>query len=143
MNKTFARWLEERTYILLLGTLIFTLVGIASPQTTWAEGTHDGKFSLIANARSAIYLNLTTVEQTVLISVCVTTAPSGNLAVAVEDRLGDGTTPSLLANVKFGQCPSIAYLLPATHMISFRAPSSAAAAGTYTVSVQLNPPPVP
>ena len=143
MAKTFARWLEEKNYILLLGFLIFTLAYVASPQTARAEGTHDGKFSLTANTRSAIYLNRSTVEQTVLVSVCVTTAPSGNLAVAVEDRLSDGTTPSLLANVKFGQCASIAYLLPDTHMISVRAPSSAAAAGTYTVSVQLNPPPPP
>jgi hypothetical protein len=143
MTKTFARWLEERTYILLLGTLIFSLVSIARPQAARAEGTHDGKFSAAANKTSTIYWNLSTVEQTVLASVCVTTAPSGTLSVAVEDRLSDGTTPSLLANVKFGQCTSIAYLLPATHIITVRSPGSAASAGTYTVSVQLNPPPPP
>jgi len=143
MTKILARRQREKNYLLLLGFLIFTLVSNASPQAARAEGTHDGKFSAASNNRTTIYLNLSTVEQTVLASVCVTTAPSGNLAVAVEDRLSDGTTPSLLANVKFGQCTSIAYLLPATHIITVRSPSAAASAGTYTVSVQLNPPPEP
>jgi hypothetical protein len=142
MTKIFVPRQREKAYLLLLGALLFTLVSIASPQAARAEGTHDGKFSAAANNKTTIYWNLSTVEQTVLASVCVTTAPSGNLVVAVEDRLGDGTTPSLLANVKFGQCTSIAYLLPATHIITVRAPNTAAA-GTYTVSVQLNPPPGP
>jgi hypothetical protein len=143
MNKTFARRLEEKKSLLLLGFLILTLVCIASPQPARAEGTQDGKFSMLANKTTTIYYNLSTVEQTILVSICVTTAPSGNLAVAVEDRLSDGTTPSLLANVKLGQCTSIAYLLPATHIITVRSPGSVASAGTYIVSVQLNPPPGP
>jgi hypothetical protein len=143
MTKILVRRQREKTYLLLLGFFIFTLVIIASPQAARAEGTHDGKFSVLANKTTTIYWNLSTVEQTVLASVCVTTAPSGNLAVVVEDRLSDGTTPSLLANVKFGQCTSIAYLLPDTHIITVRSPGSAASAGTYTVSVQLNPPPGP
>jgi hypothetical protein len=143
MTKIFARWLEEKNYLLLLGTLVFTLAYAASPQAARAEGTQTGTFSAAANKTTTIYSNQSTVDQTVLVSICVTTAPSGNLAVAVEDRLSDGTSPvsPALASVKFGQCTSIAYLLPDTHIITVRSPSSAASAGTYTVSVQLNPPP--
>ena len=137
MTKIFVRRQRVKTSLLLLGTLIFTLVSIASPQAARAEGTHDGKFSALANKTTTIYLNQSTVDQTVLVSICVTTAPSGTLAVAVEDRLSNGTGPILLANVKFGQCTSIAYLLPSTDIITVRSPSSAASAGTYTVSVQL------
>jgi hypothetical protein len=143
MNKTFARRLEEKNSLLLLGFLVLTLVCIASPQAARAEGTHDGKFSVAANKTTTIYSNLNTVAQPVLVSICVTTAPSGTLAVAVEDRLSNGTTPLLLANVKFGQCTSMAYLLPATDIITVRSPGAAASAGTYTVSVQLNPAPGP
>ncbi len=143
MTKIFVRRQREKTYLLLLGFLIFTLVSIASPQAARAEGTHDGKFSAPANNRTTIYSNQSTVEQTVLVSICVTTSPSGNLAVAVDDRLSNGTVVILLANVKFGQCTSIAYLLPATDIITVRSPSSAASAGTYTVSVNLIPPPPP
>ena len=139
MTKILVRWQREKTSLLLLGTLIFTLVSIASPLAAWATGTHDGKFSAAANKTSTIYSNLSTVDQTVLVSICVTTSPSGNLAVTVSD----GTTLFLLANVKFGQCTSIAYLLLADHIITVRSPNTASA-GTYTVSVQVvNPPPVP
>jgi hypothetical protein len=136
MTKIFARWLEEKNYLLLLGTLVFTLAYAASPQAARAEGTQTGTFSAAANKTTTIYSNQSTVDQTVLVSICVTTAPSGNLAVTVND----GTTLLLLASVKFGQCTSIAYLLPDTDIITVRSPSSAASAGTYTVSVQLNPP---
>ena len=140
MTKTFARWLEEKIYILLLGFLIFTVVYSASPQTARAEGTHDGKFSAAAGSRVTIYSNLTVVDQTVLATVCVTTAPSGTLAVTIEERLTDGNPVSTVTTLKFGQCTSVALILEIGHVIAIKAPNPTAAAGTYTVSVQLNPP---
>ena len=137
MTKIISRRLKESSYILLLGFLIFTLAYVASPQAARAEGTHDGKFSAAAASRVTIYSNLTLVDQTVLATVCVTTAPSGTLAVTIEERLTDGTAVSTVTTLKFGQCTSIALVLEFGHVIAIKAPSSAAAAGTYTVSVTL------
>ena len=137
MAKILPRRLKESSYILLLGFLIFTLAYSTSPQTARAEGTHDGKFSAAAGSRVTVYSNLTLVDQTVLATVCVTTASSGTLTVTIEERLTDGTAVSTITTLKFGQCTSIALILEVGHVIAIKAPSSTAAAGTYTVSVTL------
>jgi uridine phosphorylase len=135
MTKIFVRRLEEKTYILLLGTLVFTLAYAASPLAAWATGTHDGKFSAASNNRTTIYNNTTASTQTVLVTVCVTT--TGSQTAVIEDRLSDGSTTDTLVSVRFGTCRSLTLDLPADHVIVVRAPTSVSAAGTYTVSVKL------
>ncbi len=135
MTKIFVRRLEEKTYILLLGTLIFTLVSIASPQAARAEGTHDGKFSASANGKSTIYNNTTASAQTVLVTVCVTS--TGTQSATIDHRDVDGNLIDALVSLKFGQCRSLTVDLPVDHSIAVRAPTSVPAAGTYAVSVRL------
>lgn len=119
----------------LLIILAATTLLVANPHAARAEGTQDGKFSLTANKALTIYANLTAASQTVLLTVCVTTA--GTLSVTLDERLTDGTVVSTLATVKFGQCLSVALVVETNHTIAIKAPNSAAAAGTYVVSVQL------
>jgi len=135
MTKIFVRRQREKTYLLLLGTLVFTLAYAASPLAAWATGTHDGKFSAASNNRTTIYNNTTAAPQTVLVTVCVTTAGTQN--AVIEDRLSDGSTTDALVIVRFGTCRSLTLDLLADHVIVVRAPPSVSAAGTYAVSVQL------
>jgi hypothetical protein len=135
MTKILVRRQREKTYLLLLGTLIFTLVSIASPQAARAEGTHDGKFSVAANKRTTIYNNATAAAQTILVTVFVST--TGTQSVVIEDRLSDGSTTDALISVVFGTYRSLTVDLLPDHVITVRAPTSFPAAGTYTISVKL------
>jgi len=114
----------------LWGTL---LLGI---QSTGAQslGVHEGKYSVVANGRTRIYKNATTATQTVLVTVCVSTAGSQSADVTARDD--SGNLVATLASVKFGQCRSVTVELSSTDNISVGPASTAVNFnGNYTLSI--------
>ncbi len=131
--------LKEKSFSIFLGILIFTLASYVVPQSALAQATHDGKFSVAAssNARTTVYINATAGTQTVLVTVCVTTAGTQTAAIQRLDSLG--AVAETLTNVKFGTCRSVSVTLATDEVISVKSNTSGVAfTGTYLISVQLS-----
>ncbi len=130
------RWVKKAA-LCFLGVLLFTFAVYPTTQSLWAQPTHDGKFSVAStsNARSTIYTSGVTGPQTILVTVCVTTAGTQNAAVQHLDAVGAATA---LGNVKFGTCRSFTDSLALDEAIAVKSITSGVAfTGTYLVSVPL------
>jgi hypothetical protein len=111
---------------------ITTIISLAPPALR-AQATQDGKFVIAANARAALFTNGTSLNQTVLATICVTT--SGSQAAVVE-IFASGIVVDTLTNVRLGQCRSVSAELTPDQSIAVRAPA-VNIAGNYLISVHL------
>ena len=117
----------------ILGFVLAILL-LSLPAAQAQVVAHEGKYSVVANGRTRVYTNATSVTQTVLITFCVNTAGPQSAEVTARDDAGN-QVGAVLTSVKFGQCRSVTAELASDNHISVGATSAVGFNGNYTVSI--------